>query len=241
MNSTSYAAPTIWLGDEVLKALSLCEYAVMAAEDIHCMFPERESFLASLRDGMAAPVGWEFLPQGLTRTALLGANSIYGEHFYQGISTKDGVIIGGSVKGISLGHTYGSEVEFIPTRSGFLRIYTPETAEWTEDRNEMCSLEELMFMQLVAAICRHAGRWDDSRMAPWGKEEEIFILTRNTIPKHPANHGGYGYYPNSGWEVTGIPKGNAGWKRVFIPFKPSVNPLQVELPELAIDATSLAD
>jgi len=224
----SYAAPSVWLTEEIYLAFSVPFLNILAGKQIMCSFPEKESFLHSLGEGKT-PAGWEFIPQGLTRTCLLGANSIYKAHLYMGVIEG---VEGPGIKNASLGHTYGGSSEFLPTLSGFLKIYTPETAEWTEKKEEMCSLEELMFMQLVGALALCRGKWDDTNLG-WRPKDRYFIQARNSTP-HSEIISGYSYYPDSGWEVSGKSDDAKGWKKVFIPFKPRHNPLLVELIELPL-------
>jgi len=228
----SYAAKSVWPSEKICAVLSLSEYTPLACEDIMCSFPERESFLASLQDETAPAIGWEFIPQGLTRTTLLGALSILHENLYQGLTVKDGNILSGSPEKVSLAHALGQHVEFLPTQSGYLRIYTPESADLTENVEEMCSVEEIMFMQLVSGVAKLLGWHSDHRLASWKSEEGIFISARNAMHEYSGEYGGYAYWPGLGWEVTGA-KGKPGWKRVFVPFKPRFNPLLVEPPEYA--------
>lgn len=166
---------------------------------------------------------WGLELERVNRLTLIAINSCLGVPFYMG--AVKGVEF--NFDGIGLGHAIGSDIEGIPTKSGYIKMYSPKDAVWTDNPAEMCSLEEILMMRLAAKVIEIDNfRWHHEEAEKGRLEwegENIKILGRNRSKGeygywNKEYHGSLHFFPNSGWEVSSDELCKVqGWKREFIP------------------------
>lgn len=138
------------------------------------------------------------MPAGLTKLHLVAFCSLVRVPLYMGNCDGQPFDLGNQ----SFGHTLNGDYSFCPTEQGFIKIYQPETAEWTDDSDQMMSVEEVLYT-FCMSLSEHR--------TAWKPEEDLAIKCRENK--------GLNYYPASGWEIVREAKDGAkGLKRNFIPY-----------------------
>lgn len=138
-----------------------------------------------------------FMPAGLTKLHLLAFCTLTRVPLYMG--NCDGQPF--NLDNQSFGHALNGDYSVCPTEQGIIKIYQYENAEWTDDPDQMMSVEEVLYTFCMSL--------SDYRTT-WKPQEKTSINCKDNK--------GLRYYPGTGWEIKSENfDGERGLKRNFIP------------------------
>lgn len=138
-----------------------------------------------------------FLPSGLTKLHLLAFCSIVRVPLYMGNCHGQSF----NLDNQSFQHTLNGDYSVCPTEQGFIKIYQPETAEWTDDPDQMMTVEEVLYTFCMSlSDCR----------TTWKPQEYTVINCKDNKSLRCD--------PAAGWEITQAKDCAKGLKRNFIPY-----------------------